>query len=631
MASNAASKGGDEPRSMRETVQKKFLDDVIGSAAATTSGWLVLVLDDAATRVISSALTMYDIMERRVTLVEQLQRPRQPFKEMEAIYLISPTAASVNFVLSDFENEKKAKYGAVHLFFLDTISGEVMTLLQSNAIFCSKIKTLKEVHMDFVASEGNVFHFDSPDALSRLFGDSPDVNCPSTLARKLATVCITLNEQPSIRYMASSRFAQETATVLNRLLTDFKRANPTFWAYGEDAHQERDRGQLLILDRSFDPLSPLMHEYTYQAMVEDLLPVRDGGVISYSTETASNQKVEKEVILNDSDELWVEQKYSHIARVIEVVREKMNDIIQNNAGAARLEKKSGQDMSITEMAAAVKQLPEYRQTVSKLNQHVRIAQQCMDAFGKNDLMEVSQLEQSMSTGVDEEGKEFKGPKLIQQLVDVLRKPISNMMKLRLMAIFVITQRGVSSEDRRQVGEASGLTGGEQQVLMSFERLCVALHAAQGPGKGSLFSMFKGKAAAKHAPTAEGDYADTRHTCRLKQLLEQLMAGELPTDKFPLIGPSAGSAGGAGAAAARSVRRFGGNSRWGRSNQAQYTGGRFLVFIAGGIAYSELRTGHDLMVQNNKEVILGGTHIISPENFVRNVAALNPASARALSL
>ncbi len=88
---------------------------------AMTAGWLVLVLDDAATRVISSALTMYDIMERRVTLVEQLQRPRQPFKEMEAIYLISPTAASVNFVLSDFENEKKAKYGAVHLFFLDTV------------------------------------------------------------------------------------------------------------------------------------------------------------------------------------------------------------------------------------------------------------------------------------------------------------------------------------------------------------------------------------------------------------------------------------------------------------------------------------------------------------------------------
>jgi hypothetical protein len=504
-----------------------------------------------------------------------------------------------------------------------------MTLLQSNAILCARIKNLREVHTDFVALESNVFHFDMPDTLYRLFGDSVDMACPGTLARKLATLCITLNEQPSIRFMGSSRFAQEIATVLNRILTDYKRANPSFWVYGEEGHQERDRGQLLIVDRSFDPLSPLMHEYTYQAMVHDLLPVRDGGVISYSSETVSNAKVEKEVILNDSDELWVEQKYSHIARVIEVVREKMNDIIQNNAGAARLEKKSGQDMSITEMAAAVKELPEYRETVSKLNQHVRIAQMCMDAFGKNDLMEVSQLEQTMSTGVDEEGKEVKGPKLVQQLVEVLRKPLGTLMKLRLMAIFVITQRGVSPEDRRQLGIASGLSGPEQQILMSFERLCVALHASQGPGKGSIFSMFKGKAAPKHAPTAEGDYADTRHTCRLKQILEQLMGGELPADKFPSLGPpAAGSGAGSDKSAAKSVRRFGNNSRWGRSNQAQYSGGRFIVFIAGGVAYSELRTCHDLMVQQNKEVVVGGSHVISPDKFVENVASLDPVSARA---
>lgn len=128
---------------MRETVQKRFLDDVIGSAAgrsmlrkwlafniyftkcvayaAIASGWMVLVLDDAATRVISSALTMYDIMERRVTLVEQLSRPRQPFKEMDAIYLIAPTTESCNLVLQDFQNDKQSRYGGVHLYFLDTV------------------------------------------------------------------------------------------------------------------------------------------------------------------------------------------------------------------------------------------------------------------------------------------------------------------------------------------------------------------------------------------------------------------------------------------------------------------------------------------------------------------------------
>ena len=83
---------------------------------------MVLVMDDVATRTISSVLGMYDIMEARVTLVEQLARARQPFREMEVIYLITPSEESVAHVLNDFQSEAKATYGDVHLFFLSPVS-----------------------------------------------------------------------------------------------------------------------------------------------------------------------------------------------------------------------------------------------------------------------------------------------------------------------------------------------------------------------------------------------------------------------------------------------------------------------------------------------------------------------------
>jgi hypothetical protein len=118
-----SSKGEESvPRSMREIVQKRFSEEVIGNAATTGSGWMVLVMDDAATRVISSALTMYDIMEQRVTLVEQLAKSRQPFKEMDVVYMVSPTIEAANQISADFENDKKSKYGGVHIYFLDLVS-----------------------------------------------------------------------------------------------------------------------------------------------------------------------------------------------------------------------------------------------------------------------------------------------------------------------------------------------------------------------------------------------------------------------------------------------------------------------------------------------------------------------------
>lgn len=78
-------------------------------------------MDELATRVISSALTMYDIMERRVTLVEQLAKNRQPFPDMDVIYLASPTIESVKRISGDFETRQKAKYGNVHIFFIDQV------------------------------------------------------------------------------------------------------------------------------------------------------------------------------------------------------------------------------------------------------------------------------------------------------------------------------------------------------------------------------------------------------------------------------------------------------------------------------------------------------------------------------
>lgn len=152
----------DAPRSMREIVQKKFLDDVIGTAGSpmslisltlfnrvpqckiifyivSTAGWKVLVMDEAATRVISSALTMYDIMERRVTLVEQLAKNRQPFPDMDVIYLASPTLDSVRKISNDFESRQKAKYGNVHIFFIETVRF---------SLFCSN-PTCHTSHLSF--------------------------------------------------------------------------------------------------------------------------------------------------------------------------------------------------------------------------------------------------------------------------------------------------------------------------------------------------------------------------------------------------------------------------------------------------------------------------------------------------
>jgi syntaxin-binding protein 1 len=62
-------------------------------------------------------------------------------------------------------------------------------------------------------------------------------------------------------------------------------------------------------------------------------------------------------------------------------------------------------------------------------------------------------------------------------------------------------------------------------------------------------------------------------------------------------------------------------RWAKKDTVQFTGGRFISFIAGGVSYSETRVGYELMQQHSKEVIVGSTNVITPESYLVDVGSL----------
>ena len=76
---------------------------------------------------------------------------------------------------------------------------------------------------------------------------------------------------------------------------------------------------MYITDRSMDLYAPIIHEFTYQAMAYDLLPIKEGLRVTYKTTVKAggpNQE-EKGLEIGEQDKIWVENRHRHMKDTIE--------------------------------------------------------------------------------------------------------------------------------------------------------------------------------------------------------------------------------------------------------------------------------------------------------------------------
>ncbi|GMH84407.1 hypothetical protein TrVE_jg5150 [Triparma verrucosa] len=588
-----------QSQSLRTLVQSRLLSDVL-SPCTSSSNWSILLVDSSSMRTISSCVGMYQLMEERITSVDGIESKRQPMPEMDGIYLVEPE--SVDLVIKDFENAKKPMYKNVHLFFMTRVSEEGMAKIKAAKNLLKRIKTFSEVNLSFLTPNSHTFHLDLPLTYRPLYLNPPGNTVVGDIAGKLVTVCATMNEYPHVRFDKRSRVARETAQEFHERLNVFMSQNPSWWFHGGQSHTTRSRSTLLLLDRTSDPLTPLLHEFTYEAMLNDLLPL-NGDAITYVAPSNSGKSEPKDVLLNESDPLWLELRHSHIADVITSLSNRIREFVSSNGGAA-LAQNSGSDMSLSEMSAALKELPEYRETLSKLSQHMHLAHRCMDVFGSLNLSEISELEQTLSTGCDSEGKVPKSKVLVDNLIDVLAGNNDRNNSVRLIMIYIISQQGITEDDRKRLFSAAGLDEDEKSIILNLEKLGVTLQQTSVKTK-SFTSMFRSK---RVKSTGKSD-KDSVYA------MSSVRRGK--------------DSGGDGKAS---------NSRWGGTAGAEtsnstnpkdlvnrkFTGGRQIVFQIGGVCHSEIRAGYEVMAGNKggKEVIVGSTSFIKPAEYLEYIKSLS---------
>ncbi|KAL7425231.1 syntaxin binding protein 1 [Cryptotrichosporon argae] len=651
---------------LKDLLKARFTTALQSIPAGT---WKILITDPHSQALLDTVYSNYDILQQNVTSVEPLYSPRAPMS-VDAIYLLTPTSQNVERIIADFADGRRT-YKSAHLYFIDGIDDRLADRLTS--ALGGVLQAFVELYCNFWAEEDRVFSTRTPQSFYTFFGAASSgasgelameafEDDVKVVGKSLLNFLATINENPYIRYYQPTHHAplgvlasqpssslaapapaaptslrwrsqmqatssrdtgeyvsKKLAVQLQNDLDAYMAGNPDFATAASSTG--RPKGVIFVVDRSIDPAAPFLHEFWYQAMTNDLLDIEDGVRYRYTYTNTVGGKEQKEAILSEKDPVWMSVRHLHMKDAIDRLMTDFGRFAQEHAGF-----KGGSEVNMNDLKDMLASLPQFQAQREQFSLHLDMAQECMGLFERKKLSLAANVEQCCATGFTAEGKTPKT--LVEEMVPLLAdRALTSLDKVRIIALYVLFREGVQDEDRRRLFSHARLSITEQDMINNLVHLGVRVikDPKERPPRGSRIKQ-------KFVQT-EGEYELSRFKPAVQVVLEDHVTNKLDQSMFPYMRDaptefvnslrSGGSASLAAPAPSGSLRSARPTWHKAPSARANNTEGkqRLVIFVAGGMTYSEMRQAYTLGHALGKDVFIGSTHVVTPEGFLRDMRAI----------
>jgi len=562
----------------------------------------ILITDDKTTKILDSCLKVHQLNDLGIGALVNLKYERERVN-VPPIYFLSPTIESIKALIKDYENPNKAQYGlSVHVLFCSSIASEAMGVLKTS-ILCRYLKTFQEVYCDFHSLESRVYHFNRPAAFRNLYMGMKVEDELRRTAENLFSVCVSLQEDPYVRYAKDSNRASGLAQIFKDFFDQKRRLMKTF--------QSRDRrATLLIIDRSMDPVAPLLHELTYQSAIKDLLQGQSKFLNLPIEETKGDEKNSGAGSRKtrrfdfDKDPLWEDFRHKKVLQLCAEIPQRLRQFKDSNAVARQQLDQANSSKS--NLLKSVSDIPQFQRMSKSFNFHLEITKMLLDKFKRMEFSKVANIEQSIVTGLDDQGKTVRVSTIQRALLNTFKDPATSAaVKFRLLLVYFISQVGTSEKQRNDLINAANFSAKDSKILLNLRSLGVNINAE---GRRTQKPPYYNEIQMRAKELLRQNLNQSRYEPLISIFLKKLEEGTLSEGEFPFCGENPEKDTLAG--------NFGGRSLRKKGKLRTSDGARVIVFVVGGVCYSEIRQCYLVGKELKREIYIGSNHILTPDAYIK---------------
>lgn len=223
----------------------------------------------------------------------------------------------------------------------------------------------------------------------------------SRAASGLSALLLCLHQRPVIRFDRSSLMANQLAHELDQLIE-------SEGDLYQPCHTD-SRPLVLVLDRRFDLITPLLLQWSYQAMVHDLFGIENGRVRVKDDNTGNTKEFVFSVYQDDFLKDNSDSSFGDLGANVRT-------LVQTFQGRTQLHQT--QMDSLPSMKHFIEEYPEYRKMSFYVSKHVSLLGELSRKVESLQLLRISELQQIIATSKVNDAKLLDQISLFLQEEDI---------------------------------------------------------------------------------------------------------------------------------------------------------------------------------------------------------------------